>query len=680
MKAAIPSALRETWRPALSWLLGVGSLAYIVWSEVLPAARRIATDFSNYYIPARLIARGASTARLYEFSWFQRQMEYAGIHDALGGFNYFPPPAALPLIPLGGLDAVTAKTVWTAANLVMLVALLLVLRRTARLPLAAGLTLAALSGSSLRDNFLFGQFYIALTLLVAVALLLMLSGRTRGAGALLGIGTALKLYPAPFLVYFIARRDWRAVSAFLGAIAVTYAASIGVLGWPLHEHYFQSILPASLAGQTDTPFHPALQSWTSVLRVLLVREPTLNPHPLLDAPFVFHLLRDASLLALLALLVYTIRDRGDAAALSLTVLALLLLSTSAFSYHTFLAIIPVGCWMPELWRRRRWATLATSVGLYMFAVSPYAAAWPTLHLRLCALAALFFLLLRELQPWRLPRAVAVAIALVSLAHATWAVRPHAQDNAVPVAWDAFHIESPTAARDALVYSALGCPGCRRYQLRGTVPPGVPDGHQLAPAFARDGRALFVEMAAGDRSRIVLVEAGAATDWSSPDQNCGQPDGSGDGTRMVAVCDKHLFLFDAPGRGHPLPVGEGEVADPALSPDGARVAFARLSAGHWHLCEVDAAGGAVRPLVAAQADERGPRYSPDGAHLVFSRRVGGWDALWIRDLSTGAEQQVSRGTGNDNQPAWSEDGRSVFFASDRGRGIFMPAIYRLDLTP
>src|SRR5262247_2235981 len=110
MKAAIPSALRETWRPALSWLLGVGSLAYIVWSEVLPAARRIATDFSNYYIPARLIARGASTARLYEFSWFQRQMEYAGIHDALGGFNYFPPPAALPLIPLGGLDAVTAKT------------------------------------------------------------------------------------------------------------------------------------------------------------------------------------------------------------------------------------------------------------------------------------------------------------------------------------------------------------------------------------------------------------------------------------------------------------------------------------------------------------------------------------------------------------------------------------------
>ena len=126
--------------------------------------------------------------------------------------------------------------------------------------------------------------------------------------------------------------------------------------------------------------------------------------------------------------------------------------------------------------------------------------------------------------------------------------------------------------------------------------------------------------------------------------------------------------------------DGEVADPALSPDGAHVAFACLREGRWHLYELDMADGTVRPLVNARGDERGARYSPDGGRLVFSRRSGGWDAIWIRDLSTGEEQRVSYSTGNDNQPTWGADGSSVYFASDRGRGIFMPAVYRLATPP
>ncbi len=221
----------------------------------------------------------------------------------------------------------------------------------------------------------------------------------------------------------------------------------------------------------------------------------------------------------------------------------------------------------------------------------------------------------------------------------------------------------------------------RYQLRGSVPPAVPsDGHQLAPTFSDSGKGLFVEIAAGDRSRVVLVRGGTATDWSPADLSCQQPAASGNGTRMVAVCDGRLRLFAAPGRGSALSPSHGEVADPALSPDGSRVAFARLSNGHWHLYELDLVGGVVRPLARGLGDERGPRYSPDGARLVFSRRVGGWDALWLRDLASGEEGRLSQSAGNDNQPTWSSDGQTVYFASDRGRGIFMPAVYRLDLPP
>ncbi|MCI0407811.1 MAG: hypothetical protein L0191_04465, partial [Acidobacteria bacterium] len=71
--------------------LAVASLALILVGSVLPAMKSVNADFSNYYLPARLVARGEPTADLYEFSWFQRQMVYAGIEDQSGGFNRFPP-------------------------------------------------------------------------------------------------------------------------------------------------------------------------------------------------------------------------------------------------------------------------------------------------------------------------------------------------------------------------------------------------------------------------------------------------------------------------------------------------------------------------------------------------------------------------------------------------------------
>jgi dipeptidyl aminopeptidase/acylaminoacyl peptidase len=233
----------------------------------------------------------------------------------------------------------------------------------------------------------------------------------------------------------------------------------------------------------------------------------------------------------------------------------------------------------------------------------------------------------------------------------------------------------------LVYSALGCNGCPTYELRGNVPKGVPvGGHQLAPVFASAGRSLFVEIARDGRSRVLQVRDGVATWWTPDDWTCVQPASSADATRVAAVCDGHLYLFDAPAHGRVLSLPPGELADPALSTDGTRLAFARLEdkESHWRLYELAPAAGGPHPLTSGRGDERGPRYSPDGTALVFSRRVDGRDAVWLRDLASGAEHQLTRSAGNDNQPAWSSDGRSVYFASDRGRGIFMPAVFRLDL--
>jgi TolB protein len=85
------------------------------------------------------------------------------------------------------------------------------------------------------------------------------------------------------------------------------------------------------------------------------------------------------------------------------------------------------------------------------------------------------------------------------------------------------------------------------------------------------------------------------------------------------------------------------------------------------------------LLTGPGDARYPRFSPDGKTLAFSRRVWGREHIWLRSTD-GAQRQVTFGSGNDTDPAWSTDGETLYFASDRGRGIFMPAIYRLKIPP
>jgi Tol biopolymer transport system component len=134
-----------------------------------------------------------------------------------------------------------------------------------------------------------------------------------------------------------------------------------------------------------------------------------------------------------------------------------------------------------------------------------------------------------------------------------------------------------------------------------------------------------------------------------------------------------------------------VADPTISADGTRVAF--VSYASFDAAHADASGQVyVRDLAAAtttlasRADGAGgalpnddasyPAISPDGAHVAFATSatnlgVPGTDQhVYLRDLATGATQLVDRADGaagapgNDNAelPSLSTDGRFVAFGS------------------
>ncbi|MBI5711240.1 MAG: S9 family peptidase [Candidatus Eisenbacteria bacterium] len=112
-----------------------------------------------------------------------------------------------------------------------------------------------------------------------------------------------------------------------------------------------------------------------------------------------------------------------------------------------------------------------------------------------------------------------------------------------------------------------------------------------------------------------------------------------------------------------------VADPQISPDGARVAFTRVAVDiaadeyRTSLWVVEGAGGAPRPLTFGAYDLQ-PRWSPDGTRLAFVRKTEAKKPgqLWLLPMAGGEAAQVTRLEGGASEPAWSPDGARLAFLS------------------
>lgn len=102
----------------------------------------------------------------------------------------------------------------------------------------------------------------------------------------------------------------------------------------------------------------------------------------------------------------------------------------------------------------------------------------------------------------------------------------------------------------------------------------------------------------------------------------------EGKLAIQGRDGAIYIYDfAAGRLWPLATG----ADPAISPDGATVAFWRQEGGQHALYTVGIAGGEPRPILIRPEKLRTPTWSPDSRAIAFSH-VNGQDVC--RDAGHG----------------------------------------------
>ncbi len=125
-----------------------------------------------------------------------------------------------------------------------------------------------------------------------------------------------------------------------------------------------------------------------------------------------------------------------------------------------------------------------------------------------------------------------------------------------------------------------------------------------------------------------------------------------------------------------PSVEDVVAQPRVSPDGARVVFARHRGGAWTLVVRALAGGAETVLPApAGATFAYPAWSADGATVFASVGQGGFVNIAAIPATGGPVRQLTRTVGAALAPAPTPDGVAVFFLSLEADGL---ALRRMDL--
>ena len=136
-------------------------------------------------------------------------------HGRVRGFLY-PPPFALLMRALVALGRPAALDVWVgvvALSMVGLFAVPATALFSGSRPASISHAIFFATAMPLFGNFYWGQVSALVALLVVSALILHARGRKLGCALLLGIATALKVYPALFAAPLLLRRDFRTVGA-----------------------------------------------------------------------------------------------------------------------------------------------------------------------------------------------------------------------------------------------------------------------------------------------------------------------------------------------------------------------------------------------------------------------------------------------------------------------------------
>lgn len=682
-------------------------LFYLFLHTIPRAWATLNTDFPNYYMAASLVHEGYDTARMYEWPWIEREKDHRAVDNRVIGLLPITPFSTLAVWPLTGFKPLAAKHAWILLNLAFLLPIAWMLRSLTGLSYQR-VALAFSLSFPLHRNLMYGQFYVLLLLLIVAACWAQLRGLRGLAGGLVAIAAACKVFPVLLFIYFLRRRDWRAL--IWGAITGLSAASlaVAVFGWNAHRTWLFEILPWILRGEGLQPYTTSA-SFSGVLHCLFLTEPQWNPHPWHNSPLCFAVLLPLLQTMTLAPAILLIRKTDASRSRQLLewsalLTASLAISTIPASYNFVLMAFPVCVLAATLLQFKRCAWLAVLVIVYLGIGFPLPVPQsppglslllyvPRLWSMLAVLLGNYLLLWRDpcltdsTRDWtRYVWAAAMTVSLVVTVRSTLHVeRAMRQEYAyrLPLKIQGYVNASPQSAVNLVRYSAFTLDGYHLVSQDHTGNTSEPSaGSEYDDlSFTSGFGHLFVERASSPDSQILDVQQPSRIVV----EDAREPMLSADGESVA-------FVRDLLGRGR-LEVrnlsDNNPRADATLTPASVNVyeasylsereyAFSAVEDGRPPRIYLTDALHSNTPL--ALGESRFPALSPDSHWLAYSRLDHSVWNLWLRNQETGATFRVGDVPCNQIQPSWEEDSKTLLYSTDCGRSVWFTAVARREVVP
>jgi hypothetical protein len=258
-------------RRTLGCLMLVGGLlSGIHLTRRLGTAGIYTDDFANDYASAQAILGGQSP-------YATSASVLIVAHLPAAKDRVMETPYAVPHTPVMGLLTVpfalfsygTARALWLALEALLLLTL------AALVPLPAGVLrkalvpIALLAWPPVAMELRFGNWSLVLAVLTVLVWRCHRAERPRGAGALLGLAIAIKLFPAVLVGFFVLKRAWRTTEWAIGvAVALTLAPEVvnsdlllsylhagGQVPWDTLAHSFANYSALGAAARVVTTSH-----------------------------------------------------------------------------------------------------------------------------------------------------------------------------------------------------------------------------------------------------------------------------------------------------------------------------------------------------------------------------------------------------------------------------------------
>ena len=179
----------------------------------------------------------------------------------------------------------------------------------------------------------------------------------------------------------------------------------------------------------------------------------------------------------------------------------------------------------------------------------------------------------------------------------------------------------------------------------TVTFSAPGHHQLTAVYGADGN--FATSTSATLTQ--LVKANKIAFHSNRDGN------------------GEIYVMDANGANQTrLTVNPAADSQPALSPDGTRIAFVSTRSGSPQIWVMNAVPNApAKRLTFDGASDSVPTWSPDGKMIGYAGNATGQWQLWAINSAGGTPVRLLKDAFQDVEPAWSPDGTRIAFVSNRG---------------